>query len=333
MPLDSIACVGCVFSAASDNTIYAILDLQFRYYTGLAAIKAAGSLQQPAIQPANHSLRIELSVSVSPDSKTSFVFRDPLALLGPGFLASVSFNLDSLAPFAVVSGAIVLNDDIVAIRLASDPSDSVIAPATNRLVDGSDWTQFVPRSAMADVISTSLRAAIAAVVRRDSSKYSQGNAAAAAYVTTTLPRILGITADPPFVLGTAEVVAINACPVFKIDVAVAFLAVATFVTNASSIETTYAAHKQVKVLKWLADHPRWTFHFTPTSASWLNAVEGFFSAITRRRPTRSLPFLDHLQNAIARYIDSHNSDCRPFVWTTSAKVIFEKLAQIPVPSV
>jgi len=39
----------------------------------------------------------------------------------------------------------------------------------------------------------------------------------------------------------------------------------------------YAAHKQPNVLKWLADHPRWTFHFTPTSASWLNAVEGFFS--------------------------------------------------------
>jgi hypothetical protein len=40
---------------------------------------------------------------------------------------------------------------------------------------------------------------------------------------------------------------------------------------------------QPNVLKWLADHPRWTFHFTPTSASWLNAVEGFFSAITRRQ--------------------------------------------------
>jgi transposase len=48
------------------------------------------------------------------------------------------------------------------------------------------------------------------------------------------------------------------------------------------------AHKQPKVLKWLADHPRWTFHFTPTSASWLNAVEGFLSAITPPDPTRSL---------------------------------------------
>jgi hypothetical protein len=59
-----------------------------------------------------------------------------------------------------------------------------------------------------------------------------------------------------------------------------------------------------------------------TSASWLNAVEGFFSAITRRRIRRgAFDSVDHLQNAITRYIDSHNSDCRPFVWTTSAKAI------------
>ena len=101
-----------------------------------------------------------------------------------------------------------------------------------------------------------------------------------------------------------------------------------------AILDNYAAHKQPNVLKWIADHPRWTFHFTPTSASWLNAVEGFFSAITRRRIRRgAFHSVDHLQNAIARYIDAHNSDCRPFVWTTSAKAIFEKLAQIPVPSV
>jgi len=43
--------------------------------------------------------------------------------------------------------------------------------------------------------------------------------------------------------------------------------------------------------------------------------------------------VDDLQNAIKRYIDAHNSDCRPFVWTSSAKAIFEKLAQLPVPSV
>ena len=48
----------------------------------------------------------------------------------------------------------------------------------------------------------------------------------------------------------------------------------------------YATHKHPKVLAWLARHPRWTFHFTPTSASWLNAVENFFSKMTRQRIRR-----------------------------------------------
>src|ERR1700733_3570609 len=101
-----------------------------------------------------------------------------------------------------------------------------------------------------------------------------------------------------------------------------------------AIVDNYAAHKQPNVLKWLADQPRWTFQFTPTSASWLNAVEGFFSAITRRQIRRGAFYsVDDLQNAIKRYIDAHNSDCRPFTWTTSAKTIFEKLAPIPVSSV
>ena len=100
-----------------------------------------------------------------------------------------------------------------------------------------------------------------------------------------------------------------------------------------AIVDNYAAHKQPNVLKWLADHPRWTFHFTPTSASWLNAVEGFFSAITRRQIRRGVfQSVDELQSATTRYIDACNSECRPFIWRTSAKAIFDKLAQIPVPS-
>jgi transposase len=47
------------------------------------------------------------------------------------------------------------------------------------------------------------------------------------------------------------------------------------------VSDNYATHKHPKVLAWLARHPRWTFHFTPTSASWLNAVENFFSKMRR----------------------------------------------------
>jgi transposase len=86
-------------------------------------------------------------------------------------------------------------------------------------------------------------------------------------------------------------------------------------------------------LKWLAAHPRWTFHFTPTSASWLNAVEGFFSTITRGRIRRGV-FKSgaELEDAITRYIKAHNKTSEPFVWTATAPAIFEKLNQIPVPS-
>ena len=50
----------------------------------------------------------------------------------------------------------------------------------------------------------------------------------------------------------------------------------------------YATHKHPKVLAWLTRHPRWTFHFTPTSASWLNAVENCFSTMTRQRIRRGV---------------------------------------------
>ena len=83
-----------------------------------------------------------------------------------------------------------------------------------------------------------------------------------------------------------------------------------------AILDNYAAHKHPKVLTWLARHPRWTFHFTPTSGSWLNAVETFFSALTRRRIRRgSFRSIVDLQAAINRYIAEHNHDPKPFTWT------------------
>jgi DDE superfamily endonuclease len=69
----------------------------------------------------------------------------------------------------------------------------------------------------------------------------------------------------------------------------------------------YAAHKHAKVRGWLTRHPRWTFHFTPTSCSWLNAVEGFFARLTRCRLKRgTFPSLVSLQEAINRFIAHHN---------------------------
>jgi transposase len=83
-----------------------------------------------------------------------------------------------------------------------------------------------------------------------------------------------------------------------------------------AILDNYATHKHPKVRVWLASHPRWTFHFTPTAASWLNAVEGFFAKLTRRRLKRGVfRSVVDLQAAINRFVAETNAEPKPFVWT------------------
>lgn len=101
-----------------------------------------------------------------------------------------------------------------------------------------------------------------------------------------------------------------------------------------AIADNYATHKHPKVKEWLANHPRWVFHFTPTSASWINAVENFFSVITRRRLKRGVfKSVPDLQDAILRYIKEHNKSPKPFVWTKPAQSILAAVQRRPEPSV
>src|SRR6267154_547035 len=87
-----------------------------------------------------------------------------------------------------------------------------------------------------------------------------------------------------------------------------------------AIVDNYATHKHPNVRQWLARHPRWTFHFMPTSASWLNAVEGFFAKLTRRRLKRGVfRSVVDLQVAINRFVAETNADPKPFVWTADPK--------------
>jgi len=80
----------------------------------------------------------------------------------------------------------------------------------------------------------------------------------------------------------------------------------------------YATHKHPKVQAWLDRHPRWTFHFTPTSSSWLNAVEGFFAKLTKRRLRRGVfTSIVDLQATINRFVAETNRQPRPFVWTAN----------------
>jgi transposase len=88
----------------------------------------------------------------------------------------------------------------------------------------------------------------------------------------------------------------------------------------------YATHKHPKVKEWLARHPRFHIHFTPTSASWLNMVERFFRDITTQRLRngvfRSVP---ELTAAIKEYIAVHNRNPKPCVWTAKAHDILAKV--------
>jgi transposase len=94
----------------------------------------------------------------------------------------------------------------------------------------------------------------------------------------------------------------------------------------------YGSHKHPKVIAWLARHPRWTFHFTPTSGSWLNAVETFFSALTRRRLKRgTFHSVVDLQAAIHRYIAEHNDEPKPFTWTKTPDQILATLNPLNAP--
>jgi transposase len=90
----------------------------------------------------------------------------------------------------------------------------------------------------------------------------------------------------------------------------------------------YATHKTPAVKRWLKRHKRFHLHFTPTSASWLNMVERFFAKITRNRIRRgAFKSVDELKGAIMEYLENHNADPKPFVWTKSAGDILEKVAR------
>ena len=92
------------------------------------------------------------------------------------------------------------------------------------------------------------------------------------------------------------------------------------------IVDNYATHKHPKVRAWLDRHKRFHFHFTPTSASWLNAVEGFFAKLTRQRLKRGVfSGIVDLQAAINRFARETNDNPKPFTWTADPDAIIEKV--------
>jgi transposase len=88
----------------------------------------------------------------------------------------------------------------------------------------------------------------------------------------------------------------------------------------------YAAHKHPNVKAWLADNPRIQVHFTPTSGSWLNLVEVWFSIIERQAIHRgSFPSVRDLMIKIRAFISGWNDRCHPFIWTKPADQVLDKI--------
>jgi transposase len=88
----------------------------------------------------------------------------------------------------------------------------------------------------------------------------------------------------------------------------------------------YSPHKHPEVQAWLKKHKRFKIHFTPTSASWLNMVERFFRDLTQKQIRRGcFGTVAELIETIENYVDQHNSNPKPFVWTAKASDILEKV--------
>ncbi len=88
----------------------------------------------------------------------------------------------------------------------------------------------------------------------------------------------------------------------------------------------YATHNHPNVRAWLAKHPRFELHFTPTSSSWLNMVEIFFSKLTDKAIRRGIfHTVPDLIDAIQAYLAAHNENPEPFRWTATTDQILEKV--------
>jgi transposase len=91
----------------------------------------------------------------------------------------------------------------------------------------------------------------------------------------------------------------------------------------------YGTHKVSKVRTWLARHPRYHVHFTPTSGSWLNLVERLFAEVTERCVRRgSHTAVRQLEEAMLAYLDQRNRNPKPFVWKADADLILGKVERL-----
>lgn len=100
-------------------------------------------------------------------------------------------------------------------------------------------------------------------------------------------------------------------------------------TTVHLVMDNYGTHKTPAIKRWLQKHPEYHIHFTPTSSSWLNQVERFFAEITEKRIRRgAFRSVAALERAILDYLQDHNQNSKPFVWTADADLILKRVQKV-----
>ena len=236
--LDSVTAIACELVQDDAGALTARVDLTVRSYENLAVAKAAGSLQQPPTLERPQRIPISIKIGIEqPPPNSSEPAKAKLSYSSLFLKKGGSIDLGALAEVGAKAGFIKLQGStpdapgIVAIRIATDSADTLDGPVVDRIPPVADWTLVSPGSLIADQFVAGLAAAVDDVVKPDPTVYGHGALASGGY---GIPPFLGV----PAVTASAVIVAIDACPVFNVDIDVELHLVATFTTNGPNLDVT-----------------------------------------------------------------------------------------------
>ncbi len=240
--LDGITAVGCELVSDNSGELTARIDLSIRSYDSPAVAKTAGSLKQPPTREARQRVPITLSVAITQPPPGSPNPPGATLVYSSPFFSGGTIDLAGLNDFGASKGAIVLQDSdpagqgIVAIRIGTDANDALDGPVVDRIPAQADWAMVTPGSLIANQFVTGLAAAVDDAVKPDpnpdSPVYEHGALASGSYGPDLL------LSFAPSVRASAEIVAVDACPVLDFDVTVTLSLLGTFATNGPDLDIT-----------------------------------------------------------------------------------------------
>ena len=236
--LERIECTSCVFSDAVDEKVVLNLMMAFDYHDGLANVRDAGSLQPAPFSRKLYPFTARLWMAFEEKPKGKAVLTYELSAFGiPVFTSNFPITLPS--DFELVEAAIVADANVVAIRLGTAAGDPIGAPLVDR-TEGREWMLHIP----GDLAVSEIRKIVdktmvkAAEDSKDSQELIIGSLASASW---------NAAAPKGFVVATGEIVAVDACPVFNVDISIELKLAVSFEFPAPGTQKLFAK------LTWDAD--------------------------------------------------------------------------------